>query len=389
MRAAAVCLPARSKPRQVRGELRARASGEGSGEATYEFGRPAAPKETWQGFANDARAALIEEMEKEESEIDVVWAALEIACEDDAVQTRSVVKLPIQAYSKRLDTMVEELIRLHLPKLDNPSPKEVLDCVDNYLYNLQKFKLAEGWLEMFSPYRLYTHNVLAQKCGTALGLAVVHLGLLQRLQRRGALEGVEYELVLPSTGERPFARASGQGVEAPGLAGTPLPPRALVIMVLDSLKRSFWPWEWAPGAKSGFLPAAEAALGTAGRIGTADSTTGVLQASGRPFGDLGRSLVALERLVLLNGPSLHLRDSGIVLYHLKRYEESYYCLKKYKAILEASTDLEETQEVAAVQTKASLEGIRTQLETIAVEESLVDGVITKLERIKAESSWAL
>jgi hypothetical protein len=37
----------------------------------------------------------------------------------------------------------------------------------------------------------------------------------------------------------------------------------------------------------------------------------------------------------------------------------------------------------------SLEGIRTELETIATEESLVEAVITKLERIKAESSWAL
>uniref|UniRef100_A0A7S1X0T8 Protein SirB1 N-terminal domain-containing protein n=1 Tax=Tetraselmis chuii TaxID=63592 RepID=A0A7S1X0T8_9CHLO len=373
-----------------RGIICLRASDEDSEGASYEFGRPAAPKETYQAFANDSRAALLDEMGKDDADIDVVWAALHIASEDDAVQTRSVVKLPVASYSKRLDTMVEELIRLHLPKLgDSPSPKAMLDCVDNYIYDLMKYKLAEGWLELFSPYRLYAHNVLAQKCGTPLGLAVVHLGILQRLQCRGQLDGFDFELVLPSTGERPFAQVRGEGVDTEGLAGSSLTSRVVVLMVLDALKRSFWPWEWAPGAKSGFLPAAEAALGSSGRIGTADSTTGVLQAQGRPFGDLSRTMVALERLVLLKAPPMHLRDSGIVLYHLKRYEEAYHCLKKYKDILDSSSDLEEHQDVPDVQTKPSLEGIRTELETIATEESLVEAVITKLERIKAESSWAL
>lgn len=43
--------------------------------------------------------------------------------------------------------------------------------------------------------------------------------------------------------------------------GVTITPRIAILMMLDALKRSFWPWEWPVGAKSGFLPAAQAAIG--------------------------------------------------------------------------------------------------------------------------------
>lgn len=79
------------------------------------------------------------------------------------------------------------------------------------------------------------------------------------MQARGALEGVEFEVLLPKTGGRPFARESQGRDSAP--IGLILTPQLSILLMLDSLKRSFWPWEWPITAKSGFLPAAEAAVG--------------------------------------------------------------------------------------------------------------------------------
>jgi len=330
-------------------------------------------------------------MQKSIWDTDVVNAALFLACEDDAANERSVVKLPTESYSKRLDKMVDELCRNYLPELKSASPKEVLDCIDNYLYSVQRFKLAEGVLEEYSPYRMYMHHVLAQKCGTSLALGCIHLGVLQRLQARGELEGVEYQLILPITGNRPFARVASELGSTASASGIILNPHITILMLLDTLKRSFWPWEWPVAAKSGFLPAAEAAVGNAGRIGTANSTTGVLQASGRPFGDLNRSLLACERLVLLHASSFHMRDTGILLYHLQRFEEAYGVLRTYQQRTEDSSSSSEKEEITVpiADCQKSLGGIKVELEMIAEERTLVYQVVAKLERMKAESSWAL
>lgn len=48
----------------------------------------------------DSMLAAREEMGKADWEIDVLQAALALACEDDAVHGRSVVKLPTDSYSK-------------------------------------------------------------------------------------------------------------------------------------------------------------------------------------------------------------------------------------------------------------------------------------------------
>jgi len=96
--------------------------------------------------------------------------------------------------------------------------------------------------------------------------------------------------------------------------------------------------------------------------------------------------------VLLGGARLHLRDSGILLYHLGRHEESYMALKKYQELVAASEDADEPSDediAASAPNRPSLEGMRAELNTIAEERSLVDKVIVKLERIKAESSWTL
>lgn len=72
----------------------------------------------------------------------------------------------------------------------------------------------------------------------------------------------------------------------------------------------------------------------------------MLQASGRPFGDLSRSLLATERLVLLKGSNIHIRDTGILFYHLKRYEEAYDALRAYRSKVKKA--LPEPEEDAVV-----------------------------------------
>lgn len=64
---------------------------------------------------------------------------------------------------------------------------------------------------------------------------------------------------------------------------------------------------------------------------------GVLQGSGRPFGDLSRALLASERLSILGGPAFNMRDTAIILYHLKRYNEAYDAFKQYQS---SDTDAE-------------------------------------------------
>ena len=47
-------------------------------------------------------------------------AALQIAAEDDAIVSHSVVPLPVGSFRKRIRALVQELIRLRLPQCDSP-----------------------------------------------------------------------------------------------------------------------------------------------------------------------------------------------------------------------------------------------------------------------------
>lgn len=137
---------------------------------------------------------------------------------------------------------------------------------------------------------------------------------------------------LRRSNSRPFAREVGpDGVAA---KDSPLwaaaTPALVVRSTLETLKRSFWAWDWAPSAPSGFLPAARAALGDSGRVGSVVAGT-VMQPTGRPFGDVERAALATERLMRLDGgaSSLHARDLGVLRAHQGRSAEALELLRAY------------------------------------------------------------
>lgn len=96
----------------------------------------------------------------------------------------------------------------------------------------------------------------------------------------------------------------------------------------------------ATGSPSGFLRAARAALGDAGRVGSVVAGT-VMQPTGRPFGDVERAALATERLMELEGggagggaarfSTLHARDLAVLRFHQGRYAESAELLQGYLA----------------------------------------------------------
>jgi len=91
----------------------------------------------------------------------------------------------------------------------------------------------------------------------------------------------------------------------------------VVRMQLMALKRAFWPWEWDDSRDSGFLLAVEsAAYGKDDRMNTAAGVVGIIQPTGRPFGDLPMALLVTERLAELDGNlGYEQRDMAVLLYH--------------------------------------------------------------------------
>lgn len=144
---------------------------------------------------------------------------------------------------------------------------------------------------------------------------------------------------------------------------------ACVVACLDQLKRTNWSWAWPVDDPHSFMLPAAAFLGTFGRAGIGSGAVGVMQATGRPFGDLEMALLACQRLaVVSDDPSesaKHRRDAGVVLCHLHRYAEAKAELGQYQAWLEHSAEDIEEGEVAAVRdlllklTQLSLEQVYT------------------------------
>ena len=85
------------------------------------FGKPVTAKETWQPFQRTARAGLLEAAEGERTgsgeSRDLVLTSLYISMEDDAFKSRTAVCLPIAAYVKRVDKLMDEFTARELPAL--------------------------------------------------------------------------------------------------------------------------------------------------------------------------------------------------------------------------------------------------------------------------------
>jgi len=349
-----------SSPRRSRTHRRA-TSAEGAGADGIVFGKPQAPQEVWEGIARSARAELQKQVDHLDGlgggGGDVVLAALEIASEDDAVKTRTHIPLPVESFSQRLDSIVGEC-RSQLSS--SQTPVEQVSVVTHHLFNTWGLRMSKDMNDgLYSPYRVYMHQVLAQRCGTQVACAAILHALLDRLQVCGALPSQhQYTVGLPSSPQHPPVVSLAEGsttwvVGSEGLMGPDSAAQAvalglrwvggneLLCELLDQLKRSFWSWDWPLGAASGFDTCARSLLGEGGRAGRVSAAVGVMQAQGRPFGDVTLALLATERMVLVTkaieadswAHQLQARDYGAQLLHVGRTQEGLRLLSDYQAWL--------------------------------------------------------
>ena len=356
------------------------------------FGKPAAPKELWSGFARTFRDGFLEEMAK--PDCDVARAALLLAGEDDAVTSRTAVPLPVDAYLGRLDSLASDFMVAYCDTEAHEEDRAAQ--LDTFLYDHCRFRTPTAWTEVNSPYRTYLHHVLAQKVGRLESLAQVHCALLQRLQHRGVLVGADV-YVAPG-GRHPVTRAAGTQVVStpvfiPGgwasSASAPsgaVTPRLLLLATLQALLRAFWAWEWRPEEPSGFLRAARAAAGDSGRTGTVIGST-VMQASGRPFGDLERAQLQLERLVALAQPEVTTatRDLACLLAHRGNKDLALNMLRDYVNSA-AGKDLQ----ARAATSAPALAGAALPASQSAFaeqEQAAVEALLLSLERSRLEKTF--
>ena len=219
---------------------------------------------------------------------------------------------------ERVETLVSDYLACALPGDHHAAACAALDT---FLYDACRYRAPVGFAELYSPYRTYLHHALAQKVAVPATLATIHLAVLSRLQARGAFPASAVVVLPPGPSSRPFTRL--------GSSPDAVDPHKLLLTTLDSLSRAFWAWEWRPDQRSGFVVAARAASGESGRMSTRIGGT-VMQPTGRPFGDLEKATLQLERLVALSpAVSTATRDLGVLLAHRGRRGDALLLLRQY------------------------------------------------------------
>jgi hypothetical protein len=208
------------------------------------FGKPVTAKETWQPFQRTARAGLLEAADGERTgspdHRDLVRTSLYISMEDDAFKSRTAVCLPIAAYVKRVDKLMDEFTAREIPALvaanggtplttarDHRSTRDT-SLRHQQIRPAQRMARGESLFlfifvraigltscfvrsQMYSPYRTYFHNVVAQKIGIPATLAALYIGCVDRLHAKGVIpEGESIDVLI-----RPKARSGIAGVTAP------------------------------------------------------------------------------------------------------------------------------------------------------------------------------
>lgn len=309
-----------------------------------DFGKVSTAKETWEPFVRASRAGLLDEMQKCENskemlDCDAVLASLFIAVEDDAFKSRTSVCLPQEAYVKRLRKLMDEFEMRDIAYFNGQyDDRMVLKALERYLYEEHQYRPPVGWMEAFSPYRTYFHNVIAQKVGIPASLAALYMGCVQILRAREILKDEAYVLISSSRGLDPdVLPRTPWGITKDDYHNLGIPadarwctPKMSIQMQLRALKRAFWPWTWDDRRDTGIELALKAAVfGNEDRMQTAVKGVGIIQPTGRPFGDLEMAIRATERLALVAEPE-NIRDYGILLYHSQRYKEAYEQLQKYQ-----------------------------------------------------------
>eukprot|EP00884_Botryococcus_braunii_P013259 jgi/Botrbrau1/21934/Bobra.0249s0057.1 len=299
--------------------------------------------------AYEARMAFLENISAGEASVDLAMAALQIATEDDALVSHSSVKLPVEAFSRRIDSIVRDLVRL-LDETDG-SPAAALNVVEQRVFRTEGFAaMPFGRSNLPAGVRVdnpgvyensryaYLHEVLIRKKGLPCTLAILYNAVCQRLLRLGALPCAmridcsnldAMPWAEPLVGLTPEVATTGSGAVLNTCSS-----QALVEM-LRYLKRCFWPFPWetpaaGPGSlhgdlgAGGFLGAAQVALEGAdsadlqaiSRVAKYRLERGIWTSPGG--GDIRRAKAAAERLVLLCGSTepLERRDLGVLLFHV-------------------------------------------------------------------------
>lgn len=298
----------------------------------------------WKLFLRDHRLAFLRQLDqsKQGTEDVLEWTLL-IGAEDDSLATHSVVDMPVKSYIKRVDSMVNEFCARDLPKVLEALTSDTSDeekavaigrAVEAFLFTVRGYKIAKMQTvvdsDMYSPYRIYMHNVIPQVQGSPNSLAVVLTGFLQRLKARGDLPADLNVILTRMAGVEslPYVQLASEAVDPDCVNMT---PKQTVKEMLTTLKMGYWPWEWIPGSGNGFLPAARAAAGVDGRYGKTRIQGSFAPVMGRPFGDVTQATNAAERLVLLDSDPIEQRDYGILMFHQGNYPEALMMFEAYKA----------------------------------------------------------
>jgi hypothetical protein len=86
-----------------------------------------------------------------------------------------------------------------------------------YTTNIFALQVAAQQLELYSPYRVYMHRVLAQRCGTHEALATLLITFIQRASARGLVPAFEMDAGLVGPGVLPRVRVAGSSTDAAGV----------------------------------------------------------------------------------------------------------------------------------------------------------------------------
>ena len=76
--------------------------------------------------AYDARKQFAAAVQKGEAGINLAEAALHISAEDDAIASHSTVRLPVDAFLKRIEQLSGELATMHLRHTEDAEPEAIL-----------------------------------------------------------------------------------------------------------------------------------------------------------------------------------------------------------------------------------------------------------------------
>jgi hypothetical protein len=155
--------------------------------------------------------------------------------------------------------------------------------------------------------------------------------------------------------------------------------RQCVVECLSQLKRTNWSWDWGVDASESFTLPAQAFLGSFGRAGRGAGVVGVMQATGRPFGELNLALLACQRLACVvekdRDAMRNVRDQGVLLCHLQKHQDAVAAFERYQAWVAAHPE--------AVASDAVPDGDLIQPEEL----ELVHGLQVKLAQLTLEACY--